>query len=185
MCKTTAIGQGIKFSLLQQKLSILYLSHKKKKKILNMKLLPGGLQNTSLPFTPFLYMPSAQIHYLDNTVYHRNSMSQTCDFCGHNKSRLPSIGMELPVQNYNFRRILALNLAALCFGSCQTCTYTKTSGLFYVLILMGLSVFQDPANKTDQNPSIRGFTHSFFLILYICSLNKLSSVPEPSPIVSK
>lgn len=152
MCMTTAIGQGIKLSLLQQKLSIPYLSHKKKKKILNMKLVPGGLQNTSLPFTPFLYTPSAQIHYPDNTVHHCNSMSQTHDFCDHNKSRLPSIGMELPVWNYNFRRILALNLVALCFGSCQTCTYTKTSGLFYGLILMSLSVFQNPANKTDQTP---------------------------------
>lgn len=150
-----------------------------------MKLVPGGLQNTSSPFTPFLYMPSAQIHYLDNTVHHCNSMSQTRDFCDHNKSRLPSIGMELPVRNYNFRRILALNLVALCFGSCQTCTYTKTSGLFYGLILMGLSVFQDPANKTDQKPSIRGFTHIFFLIFYTTNLNRLSSVSEPSPIVSK
>lgn len=34
MCMTTAIGQGIKLSLLQQKLSIPYLSHKKKKKSL-------------------------------------------------------------------------------------------------------------------------------------------------------
>jgi len=140
MCTTTAVGQGIKLSLLQQKFSIVYLSHKKNK-ILNMKLAPRGLQNTSLPFAPFLYMPSAQIHYLDNTVHHCNSMSQTRDFCDHNKSRLSSIVMELPVQNYYFRRILALNLVALSFGSCQTCTYTKTSGLFYSLILIGLSVF--------------------------------------------
>lgn len=34
MCTTTAIGRGIKFSLLQQKLSVLHLSHKKKKKSL-------------------------------------------------------------------------------------------------------------------------------------------------------
>lgn len=150
-----------------------------------MKLVPGGLQNTSLPFTPFLWTPNAQIHYLDNAVHHCNSMSQTCDFCDHNKSRLPSIGMELPVQNCDFRRILALNLVALCFGSCQTCTYTKTSGLFYGLILMGLSVFQDPANKTDQKLSRRGFTQSSFLILYIPTRNRLSSVSEPSPILSK
>lgn len=94
-------------------------------------------------------MPSARIHYLDNTVHHCNSMSQTHDFCDHNKSRLSSIGVELPVRNYNFRRILALNLSAPCFGSCQTCTYTKVHSLFYGLILMALYVFQGLANRTE------------------------------------
>lgn len=51
VCTTTAIGQGIKFSLLQQKLSVLHLSHLKKN-FLNMKLPPGVWQNSSLPFTP-------------------------------------------------------------------------------------------------------------------------------------
>lgn len=149
-----------------------------------MKLVPRGLQNTSLPFTPFLYMPSAQIHYLDNTVHHYNSMSQTCGFCDHNKSRLSSIGMVLPVWNYNFRRILALNLVALCFGSCQTCTYTTVRGLFYGLILMGLSVFQGPA-KTEQKSSVTGFTWGFFFILHRPNPQRLHSAFEPSPAISK
>lgn len=179
-------SKGIKLSLLRQKMSILYLSQKKKISLIWSSFLEGcRTPPCLLHLTSFLWTPNAQIHYLDNAVHHCNSMSQTCDFCDHNKSRLPSIGMELPVQNCDFRRILALNLVALCFGSCQTCTYTKTSGLFYGLILMGLSVFQDPANKTDQKLSRRGFTQSSFLILYIPARNRLSSVSEPSPILSK
>lgn len=46
-------SKGIKLSLLRQKMSILYLSQKKKN-ILDMKLVPGGLQNTPLPFTPYI-----------------------------------------------------------------------------------------------------------------------------------
>lgn len=94
-------------------------------------------------------------------MHHCNSMSQTCDFCDHNKSRLSSIGLELPVRNYNFRRILVLNLSALCFASCQTCTYTKAHGLFYGLILMGLYVFQGPANRTET--FYKGFHLGLFL----------------------
>lgn len=41
MCMTTAIGQGIKLSLLQQKLSILYLSHKKKESLIWSSFLEG------------------------------------------------------------------------------------------------------------------------------------------------